>query len=107
MPTWAAALSTPAATPCSDSPSAEVPEAVDATAATPSPPPISRKAGASATGDSAISTVAPTATASRPAAIAGRGRGIRGPSREPAITATLNGVHHRPVVSSSRPSAPC
>ena len=56
MPTWAAALSTPAATPCSASPSAAVPDAVEATAATPSPPPISRKAGARATGESAIRT---------------------------------------------------
>ena len=108
MPTCAAALRTPEAMPCSVSSSAAVPDAVEATADTPSPAPMSRKAGRRAAGDWASSTSAPAAIAARPPLMAARAdQPARGASSDPAITARLKGAHHRPASSGPRPSAPC
>ena len=102
VPTCAAAFRTPEAMPCSVSPSAAVPDAVEATADTPSPAPMSTNAGRRAAGDCASSTSAPAPIAARPPLIAPRRA-----SSDAAITARLNGAHQRPVSSGPRPSVSC
>jgi len=86
-------LSSPDAKPWEPGSAAPAPTAVDATLATPSPPPITTKAATS--GPPAASPSAPAAIAARPPAIAARGP-MRGAASEPAITATLKGANNSP-----------
>src|SRR5215212_9071383 len=116
VPIWAAEFNSPEARPCSAPSAAAIPEAVEATEAHPRPEPMRTKPGIryqrypppcglipkKQTAPAAIASSPHTIVAFRPTRVT-----IRGPSRDPPMTARLKGGNTRPASAGGYPRTCC